>query len=139
MTVNRLAAMAAAIMLAGAPVAPAMAGDINPPFASAPSDSPETLSIWKGFDDEYLTKKNPNLYVFTATVKTPEGANLTISQLNSPYVCGDVDCPIRIVRDGKLVFDDTACRYTEKFALNESMNTLFMCDRVVPTIQVPEK
>lgn len=102
-------------------------------------DAPETIAIWKDFGDDEIVRNADKLDVFTARATTPQGAELVISQLNGSTVCGSDECPVRILRDGKLVYDDGGCRYTEDYALNASMNTLFMCDFAVPTVVEPTK
>jgi hypothetical protein len=136
MTLKRISIACAAMLVAGAASAE---GLVELPFSRAKVDAPETVEIWKGFGDNYIGSNDPNLRVFTAKLKTPEGDDLIISQLNAPFVCGDIECPIRVVRNGKLLYDNTVCRYTEKFALNPSMRTLFTCDAAVPTIEAPKE
>lgn len=136
MKLTRISIVLAALLAAGSAVAD---GLVELPFARAEADAPESVKIWAGFGDNYIASKDPNLLVFTAKLKTPEGDDLVISQLNAPFVCGDVDCPIRIVRNGTVVYDDNACRYTEQFSLNPSMRTLFTCDAAIPTIEAPKE
>ncbi len=134
MKLTRISIVLAALLAAGSAVAD---GLVELPFARAEADAPESVKIWAGFGDNYIASKDPNLRVFTARVKTPEGDELVISQLNSPFVCGDIECPVRIVRNDSVVYDNSVCRYTEKWSLNPSMRTLFACDTAVPTIKAP--
>lgn len=108
-------------------------------FTHPEKDIPLVTEVWKGFDDEFLARRDTDLNIFIAKIRTPEGDELVISQFNTSHVCGDIECPIRILRNGKTVFDDSVCRYTEKFSLNQSMNTLFACDRAVPTVELPQE
>lgn len=136
MKLTRIPIVLAALFAAGSTMAD---GLVDLPFARAEAGAPETTQIWKGFGDDYIATNDPNLLVFTAKVKTPEGDDLIISQLNAPFVCGDIECPIRIIRNGTIVYDSTLCRYTEQFSLNPSMRTLFACDAAVPTIDPPKE
>lgn len=136
MTLTRMLIALAAMLVAGAARSD---GLVELPFARADVDSPDTVEIWKGFGDDYIASKDPNLRVFTARLKTPEGDDLVVSQLNSSFVCGDFECPIRILRNGAVVYDNSVCRYTEKFALNPSMRTLFTCDSAVPAVEAPKE
>ncbi len=133
---TRISIVLAALLAAGSAAAESL---VDLPFARVEADAPETVQIWKGFGDNYIARKDPNLRVFTARVKTPEGDDLLISQLNSPFVCGDIECPVRIVRNDAVVYDNSVCRYTEKWALNPSMRTLFACDTAAPTIEAPKE
>lgn len=128
-------------MLAMLISAPAISQEtrVELPFERVEADAPSTIEIWKGFGGDYIDQKDPNLNIFTATLTTPEGETLQVSQLNAPFVCGDLECPIRIVRAGKVVYDDGACRYTEQFFVNPSMRTLFACSDAIPTIEVPQE
>jgi hypothetical protein len=136
MKLTRISIVLAALLAAGSAAAE---GLVELPFARAEVDAPETVQIWKGFGGDYIASKDPNLRVFTARTKTPEGDDLFVSQLNSPFVCGDIECPVRIVRNDTLIYDNSVCRYTEKWALNPSMRTLFACDVAVPTIEAPKE
>ncbi|MNU45037.1 hypothetical protein D3C71_338700 [compost metagenome] len=136
MKLTRIPIVLAALLAAGSAMAD---GLVQLPFARAEADAPESAKIWAGFGDDYIASKDPNLRVFTARVKTPEGDDLVVSQLNSPFVCGDIECPVRIVRNDIVVYDNSVCRYTEKWALNPSMRTLFACDAAVPTIEPPKE
>lgn len=109
------------------------------PFKRAEIDSPQTVEIWKGFGGDYIERKDPNALVFTAELTTPEGEELVVSQLNAGFVCGGMECPIRILRGGRIVYDDGACRYLEQFSLNPTMITLFACDDAIPTIETPKE
>lgn len=114
---------------------PLHAADTTPlKFEHPAIDSAATVGIWKSYGDDEIAKNADRLDVFTARITTPEGAELIISQLNGSSVCGTEDCPVRVLRDGKLVYDDSGCRYTEDYFVNSSMNTLFMCDFAVPTV-----
>ncbi|NTF17451.1 hypothetical protein G6L37_03390 [Agrobacterium rubi] len=135
MFLKRLSVALIAVLAAGSVTAQDASQGL--PFAHVENDAPQTMEIWKGFDDEYLARKDTDLNVFTAKIKTPEGDELLISQFNTSFVCGDFECPLRIVRNGKIVFDNSVCRYTEKYSLNRSMNTLFACDTAVPTVEIP--
>lgn len=107
-------------------------------FQVADQSSAETLSLWPEYEEQ-LRSPSPYQNVFTAKLKTPEGDELVISQMNSPYACGDQECPVKVQRNGVTEYDNGACRYTEQFFLNESMNTLFMCDDAVPTVTLGKK
>jgi hypothetical protein len=135
MTPRQIATAIGIMLVAGTAVAQDVGTDL--PFARAPLDSPRTIEIWKGFDDEFLARKDTDLKIFTARVVTPEGDELLVSQFNTSLVCGSFECPVRIVRNGRIVFDNSVCRYTEKFFLNRTMNTLFACDQAVPTVEIP--
>lgn len=136
MKMRRASLLLAAILFAGTAVA---ADQIKPPFKREEVDAPGTVEIWGDYGDGYIATNDPDLNVFTARLKTPEGDDLVISQLNAPYVCGSDACPIRIVRNGTPVYDDGACRYIEDFTLNPSMRTLFACDTAIPTIEAPKE
>jgi hypothetical protein len=119
---------------------PLQAADLVPlKFEHPATDAAETLAIWKGFGDDEIEKNADKLDVFTARAKTADNGDLVISQLNGPTVCGDNDCPVRVLRDGKLLYDGGGCRYTEEYFLNTSMNTLFMCDIAVRAISETAK
>ena len=128
---------AALAMLVGGHAA---ASDALVPTEFAVSDqfSPETLAMWPEYKEQ-LAEKDPMQNVFTAKATTPEGDELVITQMNSPFACGDAECPVKVIRNGKTEFDGGACRYTEQFFLNKAMNTLFMCDDAVPTVTLVEK
>lgn len=114
---------------------PTFAEDMTPiPYAVAEADSPETQEIWKGYGDAESWKADKYLAVFTAKLKTPEGDDLTISEISSMAFCGDTQCPVRVIRNGKVAFTEMACRYNEQHMLNKSMNTIFLCDQAYPTI-----
>lgn len=112
-----------------------VAADTTPlKFEHPPIDSAEVAAVWGSYGDGEITKNADQLDVFTAHATTADQAELIISQLNGPSVCGADDCPVRVIRDGKIVYDDGGCRYIEEFFLNPSKNTLFMCDFAVPTV-----
>jgi hypothetical protein len=136
MIIARIAATLTIALLAGSTSAQE---SIELPFVHSANDDPAIIKLWEDFGDNYIKSEDPNLNVFTATVETPEGDKLTISQLNSVRICSDADCPVRILRNEELVYDNDGCRYTEQFSLNASMRTLFMCDWAVPTISAPEE
>jgi len=136
----RLKRLSTAVMAALISVsAGAQEASVPLPFKRAEIDSPQTVEIWKGFGGDYIDRKDPNALVFTAELTTPEGEKLIVSQLNSGFVCGATECPIRILRGGRIVYDDGACRYTEQFSLNPTMITLFACDDAIPTIETPKE
>lgn len=95
---------------------------------------PAARAIWGDYIDSYEITDPVWNSVFVAKMRTPEGDELLLSTMTTPIGCGDLDCPVRIVRNGKMVYQNSECRYMERHLLNPSMNTVFYCDDAVPTV-----
>lgn len=96
--------------------------------------APDARLVWGDYIDREEIKDPIWNNVFVAKMKTPEGDDLILSQMVTTVGCGDLECPVRILRNGKLVYENTQCRYMEKHFLNPSMNTVFYCDDAIPTV-----
>lgn len=102
-------------------------------YHEVPLSDPVARQMWKDeiSDAKPLGQYSP--WAVIAKVKLPNKQEFYVGQLWSGSHCSVKDCPVKVMQGNEILLDVMGCDNTDEHALNESGNTLFLCEMAYPT------
>lgn len=109
------------------------------PYKKVSLDDPVLKEIWirKGEDDYWWQLKDDTRQTYIASFKNDKGQNVLISQWVDHYGCAEDNCPVRVIVDGNMIYQDAVCINRASHTLTGNRNAVFLCDEVIP-LELPE-
>ncbi len=108
--------------------------DNKVPYKEVPLSDPMLKEVWiqKGEDDTWWKLEDTSRKAFVASFKNDLNQKIVISEWKDRYACTDESCPVRILVDGKMIYQNLVCRDFQLHTLTTNKNAVFLCDEVVP-------
>lgn len=109
-----------------------VASDIDIKYEKFPLTSPEAQQIWAAESNDATPLGEEKPWAMIAKVKVPGKKDLVVSQLFSSMHCGGMECPIKIMQEGKVINEGMACDAYEYHELSDDHEALMACDAIIP-------
>lgn len=128
--------LAAALLTALGAVAPALAQTSSPtrtiaiPYVEVKPGSPDFPSTWTLYPRPKTATLPLKAYV--GNVRESSGALLTFTMLSAPEECTVNQCELKILRNGKVIFDDYVCSEASVHRISADGRYFMACDRSIP-------
>lgn len=103
------------------------------PYKEVDLENDDLKKIWIDPEgtDSWWHLKDDGRSTYIASFKNDIGQNVQISQWIDHYACSPTKCPVRVIVDGKKIFDDTICADRSEHTLTMNRNAVFLCDFVI--------